>query len=126
MVAAPDDDARTTLATLEAKLLELERELLQGRQAAAEDPPAVAAAPAAPAAPAVPAAAPPAPPAVDREALREARAQIAALRATLAELGTAAERLRAEARAVQAPPAPASGEPPILEIRFVLPPERAD
>ena len=30
MAAAPDDDARRTLAELEAKLRELERELLRG------------------------------------------------------------------------------------------------
>jgi hypothetical protein len=78
MAAAPDDDARPTLAALEAKLLELERELLQDRQPEAEPPPAAA------------------PPAVDRDALREARAQIAELRATLAVLAATAERLRAE------------------------------
>jgi hypothetical protein len=44
MAAAPDDDARRTLAELEAKLRELERELLRGRDPepppTAEEPPA--------------------------------------------------------------------------------------
>jgi hypothetical protein len=39
MAAAPDDDARRTLAELEAKLRELERELLRGRDAEAPSPP---------------------------------------------------------------------------------------
>jgi hypothetical protein len=43
MAARPDDDARRTLAELEAKLRELERELLRGRD---PEPPAAAAAPA--------------------------------------------------------------------------------
>jgi hypothetical protein len=38
MAAAPDDDARRTLAELEAKLRELERELLRGRDPVAEAP----------------------------------------------------------------------------------------
>jgi hypothetical protein len=40
MAAAPDDDARRTLAELEAKLRELERELLRGRAAEPPAPPA--------------------------------------------------------------------------------------
>jgi hypothetical protein len=43
MAAAPDDDARRTLAELEAKLRELERELLRGHD---PDPPTAAAEPA--------------------------------------------------------------------------------
>jgi hypothetical protein len=50
MAAAPDDDARRTLAELEAKLRELERELLRGHEPEAAPPPAPAPAPA-PAAP---------------------------------------------------------------------------
>jgi hypothetical protein len=45
MAARPDDDARRTLAELEAKLRELERELLRGRD---PGPPAAAAEPAPP------------------------------------------------------------------------------
>jgi hypothetical protein len=45
MAARPDDDARRTLAELEAKLRELERELLRGRD---PEPPAAAAEPARP------------------------------------------------------------------------------
>lgn len=45
MAARPDDDARRTLAELEAKLRELERELLRGRD---PEPPAAAAEPAPP------------------------------------------------------------------------------
>jgi hypothetical protein len=49
MAAAPDDDARRTLAELEAKLRELERELLRGHGPDDEPEPAAAApAPAAP------------------------------------------------------------------------------
>jgi hypothetical protein len=46
MAAAPDDDARRTLAELEAKLRELERELLRGRDP--EPPPQPPSAPAEP------------------------------------------------------------------------------
>ena len=53
MAAAPDDDARRTLAELEAKLRELERELLRGY----EPEPAQADPFAAPAEPAPPGAA---------------------------------------------------------------------
>jgi hypothetical protein len=42
MAAAPDDDARRTLAELEAKLRELERELLRGHSAEPEPEPAAA------------------------------------------------------------------------------------
>jgi hypothetical protein len=38
MAAAPDDDARRTLAELEAKLRELERELLRGHEPAPHEP----------------------------------------------------------------------------------------
>ena len=107
MAAAPDDDARRTLAELEAKLRELERELLRGHEgaaapAAAEAPPAPAPEPAAAPAPEpAPAPAPPPPePLLDPAALREARDLLAGLRATVESVGATAERITTEARAV--------------------------
>jgi hypothetical protein len=118
MAAAPDDDARTTLAELEAKLRELERELLHGPPA---PPPELseipgfeaAARPPLPAGQAAlfagtleeavaPAPEEPAPPAVDLDddALREARDLLGGLRETIDALSVAAERIGVQARAV--------------------------
>jgi|SRR4051794_2608055 len=120
MAAAPDDDARTTLAELEVKLRELERELLHGHPAAppalsepseipsfeaAARPPLPAGQAAlfagtaearaeAPVAPAEP------PSAVDLDALREARDLLGGLRETIDSLSGAAERIGVQARAV--------------------------
>ncbi len=130
MAAAPDDDARRTLAELEAKLRELERELLRGHEPAAppppdEPPPAETFAPepdlasaaepdlhpepgvTAPRAPDLSAppepdlTAPPEPePPIDFDALRDAHDLLAGLRATIDELGLTAERVTTEAHAV--------------------------
>jgi hypothetical protein len=96
MAAAPDDDARRTLAELEAKLRELERELLRGHEAQPVE---------APAPPRPPAAAvePPAPeprPVLDRGALDDAQNLLAGLRATVEAVGATASRITTEARAV--------------------------
>jgi len=104
MAAAPDDDARRTLAELEAKLRELERELLRGHEgvAAAAPPPAPEppAAPAPPPGPEPPPPLPPPEPLLDADALREARDLFAGLRATVESVGATAERITTEARAV--------------------------
>jgi hypothetical protein len=112
MAAAPDDDARRTLAELEAKLRELERELLRGHERVGSPAPA-APAPAAPEAPPAPeppaalapepppAAEPPPPePLLDADALREARDLLAGLRVMVESVGATAERVTTEARAV--------------------------
>ena len=87
MAARPDDDARRTLAELEAKLRELERELLRGRDP--EPPP-----------PEPPPPAEPPPPELDLDALADAQDLLADLRATIDELGATAGRITVEARAV--------------------------
>jgi hypothetical protein len=106
MAAAPDDDARRTLAELEAKLRELERELLRGHEgvAAAPAPPPEPPASPPPQPPAAPAPEPPPPPEplLDADALREARDLLAGLRATVESVGATAERITTEARAVVA------------------------
>jgi hypothetical protein len=98
MAAAPDDDARRTLAELEAKLRELERELLRGHEGVGPAP--APAAPPAPAAAAAPAPAPAPEPLLDADALREAHDLLAGLRATVEAVGATAERITTEARAV--------------------------
>jgi hypothetical protein len=64
MAAAPDDDARRTLAELEAKLRELERELLRGQDTEPAPPPE----PPTPEHPAPPTSEPTAPPAAEHAA----------------------------------------------------------
>jgi hypothetical protein len=88
MAAAPDDDARKTLAELETKLRELERDLLRGPEQASPPPPA----------PLTPH--PVAPATLDGDALRDAHGLVDGLRATIAALGATAERISTEARAV--------------------------
>lgn len=121
MAAAPDDDARRTLAELEAKLRELERELLRGQgpepAAAVDGEPHAPAPPPGPAAPPTPTASPlsaapepaaaPGPdldiepqPVVDLAALDDAHDLLADLRATIEDLGITAARITTEARAV--------------------------
>jgi hypothetical protein len=114
MAAAPDDDARRTLAELEAKLRELERELLRGRDAEPEaagaeaEPSAAAPEPEPPAAAPEPVAAEPPPaepepeplPTLDLHALEDARELLDDLRETIDELGAAAGRIAQEARGV--------------------------
>jgi hypothetical protein len=158
MAAAPDDDARRTLAELEAKLRELERELLRGREPdpttpqpgtpepLSTEPPAPRGAGAGPAEPlptepparfgaepgpaeslSTPLGAEPGPaeplstepppiypepfpeppvaepeplPTLDLDALDDARDLLNHLRATIDDLGAAAGRITAEARAV--------------------------
>jgi hypothetical protein len=90
MADVPDDDARTTLAKLEAKLRELEGKLLRGRH----HPPPHSGPPPQPAAPQ------PAPLLTpDVDTLHDARALLDDLRATIDDLGAAAGRITAEARA---------------------------
>jgi hypothetical protein len=106
MAAAPDEDARRTLAELEVKLLDLERELLAGRAAAPASAVELAGFEAA-ALPPVPDDQPPlieeAPQAegepADADALHQARSLLAALRSTVEGLAATADRVRAEARA---------------------------
>jgi hypothetical protein len=105
MGAAPEEDARRTLAELERKLLDLERELLAGRATTPAD--------AIPLAGFELAALPPVPddqPAlfvegtaepVDAEALTEARALVVALRETIDGLQVTADRVRDQARAAE-------------------------
>jgi hypothetical protein len=111
MAAAPDDDARRTLAELEAKLRDLERELLHGRSEAPPEVPEIpgfeaAAQPPAPAEQAVlfagaaPVPEEPPAPAVDPDALDEARELLDGLRQTLDGLSEVARRIGVQARAL--------------------------
>jgi hypothetical protein len=125
MAAAPDDDARRTLAELEAKLRELERELLRGHAPEPEPAAAVDGEPQAPAPPTPGLEAPPTPrttgldgepqpptppapptpglepePVVDLTALDDAHDLLGDLRATIEDLGLTAARITAEAHAV--------------------------
>jgi hypothetical protein len=121
MAAAPDDDARRTLAELEAKLRELERELLRGRDAEAPgpQPEAPTAEPARPTEP-TPAGEPTAP-----EAAEPAEPFAAEAAPTAPEERTAPEAAqRAEPFAAE-PPAPAQprpSEPPAEAARPWEPP----
>ena len=92
MAAGHDDDARRTLAELEAKLRELERELLRGRDPGAPPPPEAP----------QPAAAPE--PTAEGEPLR----QPAAAAEPVPELGPPAE---AQPRAAEPEPEPLAAEP---------------
>lgn len=86
MAAEPDDDARRSLADLEARLRDLERELL-GESEVADDP--------------LPAAPPPAPPAAGADALGEVRAAAAELAATLEALAQTSAEIRVHAVALR-------------------------
>ncbi|MGZ6697272.1 MAG: hypothetical protein ACXVFL_16740, partial [Solirubrobacteraceae bacterium] len=102
MAAQPDDDARRTLADLEARLRDLERELLGGQEP--EDAPAPP--PPAPEPAAVPAPEPepepePATATVDAAALADVRAAAAALAETLESLAETSAEIRVEAVALR-------------------------
>ena len=123
MAAAPDDDARRTLAELEAKLRELERELLRGRDAEAPSPPpeAPTAEPARPTEP-TPAGEPPAPEAA--EPAEPFAAEAAPEEPLAPEAAQAAEPFAAEPPAPAEPLAPEAAqpaEPPAAEP--LVPPE---
>jgi cell division septum initiation protein DivIVA len=90
MAAEPDDDARRTLADLEARLRDLEQELLGGHE---PDEPLAAPAP-------EPAPAPVARPAGD-DALAEVHAAADALAATLAGLAATGDEIRVHALALR-------------------------
>ena len=96
MAAEPDDDARRTLADLEARLRDLEQELLGGR-----DPDEVALPPAPEPEPQRAPAVPPAPAAVDATALAEVQAAAAALAATLESLADTSAEIRVHALALR-------------------------
>lgn len=136
MAAAPDDDARRTLAELEAKLRDLERELLRGRddQAAApapappppaeptptaDAPPPAFAEPAAEATPFAADAEPAEPPAFDA-APPPSAADEPEPEPPGAEVLPLAEPLAAEAVPF-APAPPAAPEPPVEELGVAWP-----
>ena len=93
MAAEPDDDARRTLADLEARLRDLEQELLGGR-----DPDDVALPPAPEPEPAD---RPVAAATVDATALADVRAAAAALAATLESLADTSAEIRVHALALR-------------------------
>ena len=97
MAAEPDDDARRTLADLEARLRDLEQELLGGR-----DPDEVALPPAPEAEPELEPEPEPATPAqLDADALAEVHAAAAALAATLESLADTSAEIRVHALALR-------------------------
>ena len=95
MAAEPDDDARRTLADLEARLRDLEQELLGGR-----DPDEVALPPAPEAEP-EPEPAPATSAQLDAAALAEVHAAAAALAATLESLADTSAEIRVHALALR-------------------------
>jgi len=95
MAAEPDDDARRTLADLEARLRDLEQELLGGR-----DPDEVALPPAPQAEP-EPEPAPATSAQLDAAALAEVHAAAAALAATLESLADTSAEIRVHALALR-------------------------
>ena len=98
MAAEPDDDARRTLADLEARLRDLEQELLGGREPDDLSPhPEPEPEPAAASAPAPE----PAPAAVDPAALADLHAASAALAETLESLADTSAEIRVHARALR-------------------------
>jgi hypothetical protein len=101
MAAAPDDDARRTLAELEAKLRELERELLRGQ----DTEPAPTPEPPTPEHPAPPTSEPTAPPAAEHPAPPAAEHPAR----------PAAEHPAPPAAEHPAPPAAEHGAPPFAE-----------
>src|SRR6476469_5570895 len=95
MAAEPDDDARRTLADLEARLRDLEQELLGGR-----DPDEVALPPAPQAEP-EPEPAPATSAQLDAAALADVNAAAAALAATLESLADTSAEIRVHALALR-------------------------